>query len=113
MNQRQLARRCGIPQSHLTRIEQGKGDVQYGSLRRIFQALFCQPILNVRPEKDFDAILAARAHVVAERRIRKTLGTMALENQEPDRETTQELLRREERRLLNNPSAELWDDEAI
>ncbi len=113
MTQRQLARRCGIPQSHLTLIEQGKADVQYGSLNRIFKALHCRPLLSVMPEKDFDAIISGQAHEVAARRVRRTLGTMALESQEPDSETSKELLRREEQRLLRDPSSEIWDDETL
>jgi transcriptional regulator with XRE-family HTH domain len=111
MNQRQLARRCKIPQSHLALIEQGKVDVQYGSLNRIFQALFCRLMLNIQPEKEFQAIIEDRVREVAKRRVRQTLGTMALESQEPDSGTSKELLRREEQRLLRNPSAEIWDDE--
>ncbi|OGR90085.1 MAG: hypothetical protein A2992_02905 [Elusimicrobia bacterium RIFCSPLOWO2_01_FULL_59_12] len=113
MNQRQLARRCKIPQSHLALIEQGKVDVQYGSLIRIFQALFCRPVLHIQPEKDFEAIIENRVRGVAQRRVRQTLGTMALESQEPDSGTSKELLRREEKRLLRNPSSEIWDDEIL
>lgn len=113
MTQRQLAQRCGIPQSHLTLIEQGKGDVQYGSLVRIFKALHCRPVLSVLPEKDFDTIIATQVHDVAARRVRQTLGTMALESQEPDSGTSKELLRREEQRLLRDPSSEIWDDETL
>lgn len=38
---------------------------------------------------------------------------MALESQEPDRGTSKELLRREEQRLLKDPSSEIWDDETV
>lgn len=113
MNQRQLARRCRIPQPHLALIEQDKGDVQYGTLTRILEALFCRPVLNVQPEKDFDSIIADRVHAVAQREVGRTLGTMALESQEPDPETSKELIRREERRLLHEPSSEIWDDESV
>jgi len=113
MTQRQLAQRCRIPQSHLTLIEQGKGDVQYGTLTRILEALFCRPILQIETQKDFDSIIVDRIHQVAERRVKRTLGTMALESQEPDQETSKEMLRREERRLLHELSSEIWDDETI
>jgi transcriptional regulator with XRE-family HTH domain len=113
MNQRQLARRSRIPQSHLAHIEQGKGDVQYGSLTRILKALFCQPVLTIQPENDFEAIIEDRVREVAGRKVRRTLGTMAMESQEPDNETSKELLRREVQRLLKDPSSEIWDDETV
>jgi transcriptional regulator with XRE-family HTH domain len=112
MTQRQLARRCHMPQSHLALIEQGKKDFQYGTLTKILQAFSCQPVLNLRPEQEFEAMIHQRVHEVAQRRVQRTLGTMALESQEPDRGTTQEMIRREEQRLFNNLS-EIWDDETV
>ena len=112
MTQRQLARRCRLPQPHLALIEQGKKDFQYSTLTKILQAFSCQPVLNLRPAQDFGAMILERVHHVAQRRVRRTLGTMALESQEPDDSTTQEMIRREEQRLMNNLS-EIWDDEAL
>ncbi len=112
MTQRQLARRCRMPQSHLALIEQGKKDFQYSTLTKILRAFSCQPVLNLRPEQEFGAMILQRVHEVAQRRVRRTLGTMALESQEPDGSTTQEMIRREEQRLMNNLS-EIWDDETI
>ena len=112
MTQRQLARRCHVPQPHLALIEQGKKDFQYSTLTRILSAFSCLPVLNLRPERDFGAIILERVRQVAQRRVQRTLGTMALESQEPDRGTTQEMIRREEQRLINNLS-EIWDDETV
>jgi len=112
MTQRQLARRCRVPQPHLALIEQGKKDFQYSTLTKILQAFSCEPVINLRPLQDFGSMILERVHQVARHRVRRTLGTMALESQEPDDSTTQEMIRREEQRLMNNLS-EIWDDEAI
>src|SRR6185312_13617437 len=90
MTQRQLARRCHLPQPHLALIEQGKKDFQYSTLAKILLAFSCEPVLNLRPANDFGAMILERVHQVAQQRVRRTLGTMALENQEPDKATTQE-----------------------
>lgn len=39
LTQAQLARRAGLPQSHLAKIEAGKVDMQLSTLRRLFRAL--------------------------------------------------------------------------
>jgi len=53
MTQAQLARRAGLTQPHVALIESGKGDPQVGTLRALFNALFCDlvvlPIPRHRP----------------------------------------------------------------
>src|SRR5690348_12589299 len=79
MTQRQLARRCHLPQPHLALIEQGKKDFQYSTLTKILGAFSCQPVLNLRAENELGATILARVHQVARHRVERTLGTMALE----------------------------------
>ncbi len=45
MTQAQLARRAGLPQSHLAKIETGKVDIQLSTLTRILKAMYCDAIL--------------------------------------------------------------------
>lgn len=49
MSQAHLARRCGIPQAHLARLESGAIDVQLKTLRRLFDALFCDVLILPKP----------------------------------------------------------------
>ncbi|MBI4678845.1 MAG: helix-turn-helix domain-containing protein, partial [Elusimicrobia bacterium] len=53
MSQAQLARRCAVPQPHIARLEAGKCGVQMDTLRRIFDAMFCDllilPLARKRP----------------------------------------------------------------
>lgn len=51
MSQRQLARRCGLPQSHLSDLETGRIDPTLGTLRKAFSALFCDVVVLPRPLK--------------------------------------------------------------
>lgn len=48
MTQAQLARRAGLPQSHLAKIEGGKVDMQLGTLRRILRAMSHELVLTLR-----------------------------------------------------------------
>jgi transcriptional regulator with XRE-family HTH domain len=113
MTQRQLARRCHLPQPHLALIEQGKKDFQYSTLAKILRAFSCKPVLNIQAEKDFEEMILERVREIARARVHRALGTMALESQEPDNETSKEMIRREEQRLLNELPSEIWDDETV
>lgn len=110
MTQTQLAKRAGITQSHLARIEAGKVDPQLSTLRRIFSALFCDVLVVPRMLKRPQDVLLERVKALARHNVLRVTGTMALEKQAPDDETISNLIRSEEARLLAHPSSELWAD---
>lgn len=56
MTQAQLAKRAGMPQSHLAKIEAGKVDFQLSTLRRIFRAMYCEPVLVPRLQEKLQRI---------------------------------------------------------
>lgn len=60
MSQADLGRRAGVPQSHIARIESGEGDVQLGTLRKLFDAMFCDLLVLPRPRKRPSDALAER-----------------------------------------------------
>lgn len=60
MSQAQLARRSGIPQANIARLEAGKTDVRLGTLRRLFAALFCDLAVFPRPRQRPGDVLADR-----------------------------------------------------
>jgi len=92
MTQAELAKRAHITQPNLAAIESGKVDPQVDTLRRIYQGLWCD--LNVEPrlQKPLEEILRGRARGIALKRLKHTMGTMALEDQAPDNETFRRLL---------------------
>jgi DNA-binding Xre family transcriptional regulator len=51
MSQAQLSRRCGLDQAHVARLEAGELDIRLSTLRRIFDAMFCDLIVVPRPRK--------------------------------------------------------------
>ncbi|MBI3551177.1 MAG: helix-turn-helix domain-containing protein [Elusimicrobia bacterium] len=109
MTQAQLAKRAGIPQSHIARIETAKVDLQLSTLRKVFRALFCELLVLPRMQRSIEDAIAARAKEKARQNVARVTGTMALESQRPDDETIGALIRSEENRLLSNPSSELWE----
>lgn len=110
MTQAQLAKRAGMPQSHLAKIETGKVDVQLSTLRRILRAMYCEAIVLPKFLKLPQDVLAERIKEVARRKIARVSGTMALEKQLPDDRMIRALIRSEEERLISRPSAEIWEE---
>ncbi|GAB5411449.1 MAG: hypothetical protein ChlgKO_05630 [Chlamydiales bacterium] len=110
MSQIALAKRAGMPQSTISRVEQGKADVNVSTLEKILQALSCELVLTPILVRSIDEIRKDQAKKVAEKQIRYVQGTMNLENQEPDSEYIQEVLEQETEKLLRGPSKRLWEE---
>lgn len=51
MSQAQLARRSGVPRAHIARIESGRIDAGFGTLSRLFDAMFCDLIVLPKVRK--------------------------------------------------------------
>ncbi len=110
MSQIVLAKRAGMPQSTISRVEQGKTDVNVSTLEKILQALSCELVLTPMLERSIDEIRKDQAKKVAEKQIRYVQGTMNLENQEPDSEYLEEVLKQETEKLLRGSSKRLWEE---
>ncbi|MFI5346493.1 MAG: helix-turn-helix domain-containing protein [Elusimicrobiota bacterium] len=60
MSQAQLARRVGVPQAHIARLEAGALDPRLSTLRRLFDTMFCDLLVLPRPRKRPSDVLADR-----------------------------------------------------
>lgn len=109
MTQAELAQRSHIPQSHLAQIESGKIDPQVGTLKRIFEGLSCDLVIQPLPRKPLPEVLRGRARAVALKRLKQAMGTMALENQAPEKEIFKRLLEKRTDDALNDPRERLWN----
>jgi transcriptional regulator with XRE-family HTH domain len=92
MTQAELAKRAHITQPNLAAIESGRVDPQVSTLRRIYQGLWCDLTIEPRLQKPLEEILRGRARTVALKQLKHTMGTMALEDQAPDKEMFKRLL---------------------
>lgn len=86
LNTRQLARRLGVDQSSVSRLEEREpaGKVTLELLGRAARAMNCRLIYAVVPDigfDDLDAIVSARARRLAEQLVRRTEHSMRLERQ--------------------------------
>lgn len=107
MTQVELAQRAYITQPNLAAIESGKVDPQVGTLRRIYEGLGCE--LNLEPllHKPLEELTRDRARAVALKRLKQTMGTMALEDQAPDEDTFKQLLEKRTDDILRSPRKRL------
>lgn len=110
MTQAQLAKRCGLTQSHVANVEAGKVDAQWGTLAKMFAALRCRLVPAPMPEGGIEEMLRAQARKAARRKIARVSGTMTMEQQRPDEGMLDELVRAETDRLLQKRSSEIWDE---
>jgi len=60
MSQAQLARRAGLPQAHIARLEAGTIDLHLGTLRKLLDAMFCDLLILPLPRKRPSDVLAER-----------------------------------------------------
>ncbi len=111
MTQRQLAKRAGMPQSTVARIEKGNIRPNEDTLRRIFAAMECDLAFIPMPRfESVEMLLRKRARRIAEKRVQYLEGTMALEQQKPEKKWRDRLLESEIEELMKSPSV-LWDED--
>ncbi|WP_447969944.1 helix-turn-helix domain-containing protein [Nitrospira sp. M1] len=108
MTQAELAKRANITQANLVAIESGKAEPRVSTLRRIYTGLSCNLRFEPHPRKPLEEILRGRARVIALQRLKKTMGTMALEEQAADKETFKKLLEKRTDDILSDPRERLW-----
>lgn len=108
MTQAELANRANITQANLVAIESGKVDPRVSTLQRIYDGLSCHLSLEPRPRKPLGDILSGRARAVALKRLKKTMGTMALEDQASEAEVFRKLLEKRTDEILRDPREKLW-----
>jgi len=108
MPQKELARRARVDQAHLARIEGGKANPEVRTLERIYRALSCELVIEPRPTKPIDEIIHLRAKTIATKRVRQSMGTMALEGQAPGREVVERLIEQRAKEIALDPHEDLW-----
>jgi transcriptional regulator with XRE-family HTH domain len=112
MSQKALAKRAGVPQSTVSRVEQETRDVNLSTLNKILNAISCDLVIVPLLQDSIEAIRHKQAKKVAEKKGRYLKGTMNLEDQQPDSRFISELIKQEEERLLQGSNAKLWEENA-
>jgi transcriptional regulator with XRE-family HTH domain len=109
MSQRILAQRAGVPQSTISNLEKSKKQPNLATLKKVFQALFCDLLIIPVMDESIENLLIQQARKKAEKRIRYLRGSMNLEKQEPDAKFIEELIKNETEEIVR--SSKLWEIE--
>lgn len=110
MSQSVLAKRTGVPQSTVSRIEHGQSDASLSTLYKILEGISCDLVIAPVLHDSVDIIRRKQARKVAKKQVLYLKGTMNLEDQQPDPNFINELVHQEEERLLHGPNAKLWEE---
>ena len=108
MTQAELAKRANITKANLIAIESGKADPRVSTLQKIYKGLSSNLSVEPLPQKPIEEILRGRARAVALKRLKKTMGTMAMEEQAPEKDVFRKLLEKKTDEILRNPRERLW-----
>ncbi len=109
MSQRVLAKRAKVPQSTISNLEKSKKQPNLATLKKVFQALFCDLIIIPVMDESIENLLLQQARKKAEKRVRYLRGSMNLEKQEPDAKFIEELIKNETEEIVR--SCKLWKNE--
>lgn len=112
LNTRQYAKRLGLSQSRAVDIEHAEqdGSITIDSLRRAADALDCQLVYALVPNKPLETLVEDRARKQAIARLNTTGHSMALEDQRVSKEDEEEQLKALMRKLIEQPGSKLWED---
>lgn len=111
MSQRALAKRAKIPQSTISKIESRRLQPNVTTLQKILNSMECDLLVTAVPRESPETTRRNQAIAKARRKIQYLLGTMSLENQEPDQELVKELIEEEVKDLLESSGPKLWEKE--
>jgi predicted DNA-binding mobile mystery protein A len=108
----QLAKRLGVAQTRVSRMERGEVEntLTLKSLRQAAEALNCTLVYALVPNEPLEQMVRQRACVIADRKLARTHHTMKLENQtlaDPDLEAERARLVRD---LIEGHPRQLWDE---
>jgi len=112
MTTAQFARRLGVSQPRIIKLEKSEvdGTVTLHTLQRAAEALGCHVVYVLVPDKPLATTVRERAELVAERTASAIEQTMRLENQGVNDKSAARALREDTIEDLLRRPARLWDD---
>lgn len=114
MTSAQLAKRMGVSQPRVFKLEQAeaRGAVTLESLERAALALDCRLVYALVPRQPLDALIEARALHLAKKRLAAASHTMALEAQGVEKGDESEQLKRLVGQMIEKAGSGLWQEDS-
>jgi predicted DNA-binding mobile mystery protein A len=107
----QLAKRAGLDQSRITRIENAEvnGDLNLSTLKKIAEVLNMRFVYAFVPEEGLEEMVRDQAEKIARERLEKVSHTMKLENQELTESDKSKALDDLVQKILIDEPKDFWD----
>lgn len=111
MSAKQLAKRVGIDQSRITRLENAEteGDLKLSSLKKIAEGLDMHLVYAFVPKTSLEDMVNAQAKKIAKKRMSKASHTMKLEDQELSAEDKAKSMNDLVQKILIQEPKDFWD----
>ena len=109
----QLARRLGINQSRIIKMEAAAKNhtIKLETLARVAGAMDCELVFAFVPKTSLKNTIECQAKAIAEKEVNYISHSMHLENQAVNEHELQEEIDERIQQLLNGPANRLWEDE--
>jgi predicted DNA-binding mobile mystery protein A len=110
MTTRQLAKTVGVTQAAVVDAErnEAKGDITLATLQRYAAALGCEVSYVLVPTHPLQQVVEERADRVARDQVSRVRHSMALEDQQTDKEHLEREVAELRRKLLDGKRSRLW-----
>jgi len=112
MNIRQFAERLGVSNSRIPRIEKDEitGSLTLKTMNRVADELDCIFVYGFVPRTSLKDTIRKQAESVAERRMKKLIHTMELENQGLSVKENKKVFENLVEEIINSSSTSLWEN---
>jgi DNA-binding XRE family transcriptional regulator len=111
MTQEQLAKRSGIVQAHIARMEAGRVDGQWKTWVKLFEALQCRLVLRLQAEGGVGGIIESRIHQTAQLKV--AWGEKMFPDPPLSDAERQEELAEWVETLQNRRTSDIWEEETL
>lgn len=108
----QLAKRLGVNQSRVIKMESSARDhtITLNSLSRAAEAMNCRLIFILAPKTSLEDTIEKQVEHVAKKKVEYVAHSMKLENQGVDDKEIKEEIDELKEQLLHGPEKHLWDE---
>ena len=110
MSQKQLAKRVGVKQPVISRIEKQSESCSLKTVLKILSALNCQFSGFIVSKENLAGYIEKAAEKKAEALLKRATSNMAMEKQSPYKGALNKELDELKKELMNNPGPGLWEE---
>ena len=111
MTQAQLAKRCGMRQDVIARIENNPSiDLRLSTIRRLAKGLGCSLLARMVPEEEIETVLDKKSLEAARKLVGLSKATAGLEKQMPEDRYIELQVREMQQKIREKRTSSIWDE---